>query len=211
MEKRSTSRYSDRCLNGGRFMRLKQILPYILLAVSANGAFAADGPFGVSMGDDPMKLGCAPLTAAGTYRCNTLPKAHSAFEGYVLKSTEQTGVCWIKAVGLDVNVNSAGSEIRMQVDQLAEQISITYGKAAPLDWLQTGSIWDEYEEWMMALSKGERIYSYEWDARGKKNLTQVYLAAVTSRADQAYAVAEFSFSNKTECDDILKRKEAGAF
>ncbi len=163
------------------------------------------------MGENPDTVGCKPTEIAGVYRCATLPKPHSAFEFYAVKSTPETGICWVKGIGTDIDTNAAGSSIRSKVDELGEQIALTYGKSEHDDWLMPGSIWSDYEDWMMGLLKDERIYAYKWSDPAKNALVLVYLSASASNSTTAYPVVEFSFSNKAKCDELIKKQEAGSF
>ena len=65
-------------------------------------ATAEEGPFGVSMGDDISKFSmCTKSKSSGWYTCGSLPKTHSAFESYMIKYHEKTGVCSINRDTLD--------------------------------------------------------------------------------------------------------------
>ncbi|MBB2753345.1 UNVERIFIED_ORG: hypothetical protein GGI57_004067 [Rhizobium aethiopicum] len=189
----------------------RQIGLAAVAVVTAGIAQASEGPFGVSMGESPDVLGCKPIESPGFYRCATLPKPHPAFEFYVVKSTAETGICWVKGIGTDINTNPSGSSIRSKVDDLKEQVALSYGKPEHDDWLMSGSIWGNYEDWMMGLLKEERIYAYKWSHPSKNDLILVYLGATASNSSSAYPVVEFSFSNKDKCDELIKKKEAGSF
>lgn len=172
----------------------------------------ADGPFGVTMGSDIETYDCEKGRRPGFYSCNSVPKPHADFESYIVRYTPSTGICWVKAIGLDIQSNSFGSGIRSAVDRVAEQISVSYGDAEKRDFLMDGSIWDEADDWMMSMHKDERFYSYIWDERKFPNdVKSVYLSATVQNRDSGYIVVEFSFMNEPQCEEKIKKEASDSF
>jgi hypothetical protein len=171
------------------------------------------GPFGTKMGDNPLSYGCVPHSTKGYFRCDSLPASHPGMDYYIIQAEDGIGTCWVKGMGKDLTTNSRGSAIRTAVDDLADQITVSYGKPETIDYLSRGSIWDEPGDWMMGLLKDERTYAYIWDEGGsyKANVISVFVGASAVRSDTAYAVVEFSYSNLDKCEAALKTRESSVF
>lgn len=184
-----------------------------MLAVGFTSSIAGanDGPFGFSMGATPSVYGCNPLNIAGMYECATAPKPHSSFETYVVQSSAETGICFVKGVGRNVTSNSYGTSIRAETDELAKQISVRYGEPQLFDDLLPGSIWDEPRDWLVSLVKKERRYTYKWESTPEEHVNEIYLAALAIDDDTTYPVAEFYLANYQDCEASTKKGEASSF
>lgn len=178
---------------------------------TSSAAGANDGPFGFSMGATPSAYGCYPLKTVGMYECKTAPKPHSSFETYIVQSSAETGICFVKGVGANVTSNSFGTSIRAETDELANQIAGRYGEPQLYDDLLPGSIWDEPRDWITGLVKKERRYTYKWESTPEKSVDEIYLAALAIDDNTVYAVVEFYFSNYPQCEASAKKGEASSF
>ena len=114
----------------------------------------ADGPFGVTMGQDPGLLKeCKPRTERpGWYICSALPRTHPDMEAYQVQAFPETGVCFVKAIGKDIQINPFGTSLKAKVDSLEAQVAETYGRSQKRDFLRSGSVWKEAAEWTTGLS-----------------------------------------------------------
>jgi hypothetical protein len=177
---------------------------------------ASNGPFGVQMGMSVKKLvNCSKVPGRSFYDCATLPKTHSAFGSYIVKAIEPVGVCWVKAIGNEIENDAYGTKLRDSVDQLADQLGLTYGSEKKEKWdrLLTGSRWKDSDDWMMGLYKEERMYAFFWQfERPEKNdVKELAVFAVGTGPGSGRADVEFTFANKTQCEDAIKSQEAQAF
>jgi len=185
-----------------------------LLLISTS-AFA-DGPFGVTMGT-PIKnyTACQPGDTVSFYRCSTLPRTHPDMEFYIVESWPETGACFVKGIGNTISVDVYGVTLRKKVDEIAAQMSETYGKANKTDFLMVGSIWKDPRDWSMAILKQERYYYHNWSiqtgAQLKDGITRIYVAGKALSTDKGYVVVEFYFQNAASCEDAERRAKARAF
>lgn len=178
----------------------------------------ADGPFGIDMGVDARTVTSCDPSSSGSpsfFQCTTLPKPHSAFEMYSLMSPKQTGVCRISAAGVDIRDGGYGVSTRNKVDEIAEQVKLTYGPwTKKFDFLMPGSIWDDPDDWLMGIAKEDRLYSYAWESvtpTAKNNVEDIVVTAKATRSDTGYVYVEINFLNSKECMKAARAAEADAF
>lgn len=180
--------------------------------VLLSGSALAEGPFGLRMGMTLEEVGSNPEQVRnGLYKYSTVPQPHSGFEAYILKFAPSTGLCWIKAVGVNIQDSAYGTALRSGFSSLKEQLSRVYGQPRDMDFLMPGSIWDEPRDYMMALLRQERVLGAIWELDGERNLQQVGLIASALRRDVGYLSLEYSFTNKDACDEELKALESQVF
>ena len=121
-------------------------------AVLSLASKASAGALGMQSGEKPARYGCAAVPSnPGFDGCPPPPKPHSAFEDYVVKASEQVGICWIKGIGKDISDNGYGVGTRSVVVDLKSQLAKKYG-AGPekTDFPLPGSIWKDPDDCLMA-------------------------------------------------------------
>lgn len=172
-------------------------------------------PFGIRMGASKSELKITKEVAPFLYELASVPKPHSAFETYIAQVTPKSGVCFVKAIGADINTSAYGNELRSEVDKLRDQIDSVYGKSKLLDQLRYGSIWHEPREWMMGLREKERIYAAHWSSSEglvmKLGIKEIYLAAQALASDRGYVALEYYFDNYSHCQDEVKTAQKSVF
>lgn len=178
----------------------------------------ADGPFGVTAGDDAAAFaGCKPLPGSvGKFQCDALPRAHPDVEAYVLSSLPGVGICWVRAASRAVETSSFGTEIRAEVDSFAQQIAEKYGMdRRKQDQLANGSLWREPRYWMMSLEKKDRAYGYQWSAgTGAKlpdRISSITVSPLPSSQASARVIVDFVFDNHSACEQAERKVKARAF
>ena len=173
------------------------------------------GPFGLEMGQLLTQIDKdAKQAAPNVYTTSKVPKPHSAFELYALKVGPKSGLCWVKAIGKDIGTSAYGIELKSEFNAMKGKLEKAYGKHETTDVLLPGSIWNEPDEFMMAMIKKQRFLMAIWE--GEKgstlsdNLDSVGLLANPGGRDKGYLSIEYSFSNKEACDKEIAALEDGA-
>lgn len=193
-------------------MNCKVVGLVLALIILPLGPALADGPFGVRMGMTLNELGNDHQEVRrGVYKYATVPQPHSGFEAYIMRIGPTTGLCWIKAVGVDISDNAYGTSLRSTFSTYKDQLAKQYGKPKDMDFLLPGSIWNKPRDYMMALVRNERILAAIWDLDGERNLKQVGLIASALSRNKGYVSIEYSFMNKDACDQELADLESQAF
>lgn len=160
-------------------------------------------PFGLSLGMKLSDFSGANLVelAPFKYKIDKPPKSHPAFELYILQITPFSGLSWIKAIGYDIPTNGFGTSINSAFFEMEEKLKNTYGKCQRTDLLLQGSIWNEPQDWMMGLVKGERLLASQWDAKTGANLTEaiesVFLVANGRETDSGCIAIEYTLKNNS--------------
>jgi hypothetical protein len=196
-------------------MKAISLAVMLFLTIHSSSALA-DGPFGVEMGTPIESLkDCSLSDKPGWYKCETLPKTHSAFDFYVLQAHSRIGVCFVKAIGHDTQTNRHGHQLMMATENIAKQLQSVYGNYKHTDNLLPGSIWRDADDWMMSVKEKERFYSFLWEKSDsiplKNNIKSIYVSASALNTSVGYVAVEYAFDNEKECDKALEEDEKGAF
>jgi hypothetical protein len=201
--------------------RLQKMLAALLLAVplvpfSVSAESDEAAPFGLKMGMTRAQLGLGESVKAlqpGKYQLTTVPKPHPDFEAYIVQVAPTSGLCFIKAMGKNVDTSVYGSELKRKYEDVREQLGATYGKYEEIDMLRTGSIWDEPRDWMMGLLKKERILGAVWkkqDATMKPGLDKVFVGATALSREKGFVVIEYYFDNEPQCQQEIDKEKRAA-
>ncbi|WP_323902632.1 hypothetical protein [Aeromonas caviae] len=187
------------------------LVPASESTVDENAMLATDGPFGVSMGmTKEMFKGHLTPAGNGIFIFNNPPKPHPQYEQYVVQISDKAGLCWIKAVGKDILTSSHGYQLQTNFDDFEKKLDERYGAHKRVDFLASGSIWKEPEDWMTALQKKERYLFTTWSGEGKalpNNLSKIGLIAAANASDKGYLAIEYSFTNEADCEQESKTKD----
>lgn len=186
----------------------------VLASISILFAQAADGPFGIAFGTPLSKLNA---TQDGEVYNVVPPKPHPAFEGYMVRATPEHGVYWIKAYTDIVYTPVYGDGLRRKTDEIADQIESVYGTCTQkFDFLRSGSIWDEPEDWMAGLNKKERYYLYSWDAEKApalipRKIESLQVAAMALANDKGVVLIEYTGTSYDAAVKSIAEKQKNAF
>jgi hypothetical protein len=184
-----------------------------LIALSATTVVVAqeNGPFGVTMGSDPLEYGCT-LSSPGFYECDNLPLSHPSFDVYFIVAEEGVGTCRITGAGKIVTTNSRGTSLKSNADAVKDQLIGSYGAPELYDFLSPGSIWDREGDWMMGLLKEDRTYAYYW-TKGpfKANVQALALETTALNGSTGYVSLIFEFANEGDCRSARKALESSVF
>jgi hypothetical protein len=196
----------------------RTLLFSFLLAVSLG--FLSAGPFGIEMGQpssilETNGLNPTPIPNYPGYYY-VLPKfTHPDFETYLVRIDEDEGVFLIKAIGKDISDNGYGTSIRSKFDELRKSIEGTYGESELISFLYPNSIWDEPEDWMMGLRKGDRIHMAQWENEDGTTLpgeiSEIILAADATSSSEGYLAIEYYGKKYDELSEKAKKKAAQVF
>ena len=179
---------------------------------------AVSGPFGTEMGMTKADLGITSDTrelALYKYKITSMPKNSRMFESYVVRVTPKNGLCYLKAIGVDINTSRYGNDIRTQFERVNSALKKKYTSGTDYDFLSVGSIWDEPEDFMMGLVKEERYLAASYDdEEGSKMVEDVqaaYLSAYGLSMDKGYLAIDYQFRNYDACKAEVEAVEDDVF
>lgn len=184
--------------------------------VTTSAALAADGPFGVAMGQKTSdKLILANDIGDGYYVLRSVPKPHSHFESYVVMYRQSTGVCLFQAVGIDVDTGEDGAELKEEYQAIASLISKAYGNYDHYEHLADGSSLDGEKNYMKAMAAGEMSLQASWDedssAELKQGITEILLLGKATDKRTGYVLLQYRFANWAACADEIEEEADGPF
>ncbi|CAO97462.1 hypothetical protein [Erwinia tasmaniensis] len=170
-----------------------------------------EGPFGLESGltkkniEDMTGEELKPVeNVPNLYMSQSLPKKNAEFEVYGLMISPKSGLCEIKALGKRIDTDSHGLALRSKYNELSDSLSSIYGKPENTDFLLSGSIWKEPQDWMMGLNKNERFLSTRWKAAPtapfKNNLKSVFMEARAKGPSEVYIFLQYDFNNIGACN-----------
>jgi hypothetical protein len=90
------------------------------------------------------------------------PKAHPAFDTYIVQATPGIGIFWIKGITPVIDNDAYGTRANAVKGELVAQLSNRYGHGVAVDKLSYGSIWEQPSEWMRSLFYNERSCFNSW-------------------------------------------------
>lgn len=196
-------------------MKKLLLVAFIFGLATATLAQEQASPFGLHMGMNKSELDIQKELKTGVFQLKTIPKPHSAFEAYVAKVGPKSGLCWIKALGRNVKTSVYGTELQIELKSLRNSLSGVYGKSELIDMLMPKSIWNESNEWMMGVLKGERLYSVRWSLKDgstmKPGLAQIYLSAQVLSQNTGFVALEYYFDNHDVCDKEIAAEGSKVF
>lgn len=140
------------------------------------------------------------------------PTPHPLFSRYIVQATAELGVVWIKGLGEVIGNDNFGTATKAAVDRLSEQLSSKYGTGQKQDFLMTGSIWSDPQDWMAALNHNERAYNVMWERGGRGSLPDdiesIFLGAVPLEGYAAQIVLEYASTKVRAAEAELERQMA---
>lgn len=194
-------------------MRIHVAATLILSILMAFPGAQEDGPFGLSFGasrEALVKL-VGPIkqtdAASGGMVVSSVPKPHPDFESYLVMASATHGLCKVTAVGETIQINSFGNQIKEKFTELASTIQAKYGPGQRQDFLQAGSIWNEPEDWAMALAKEERVLAMIWETPkvpAGSALSAIMLRAHALNTSAAYVILTYEARTFAACASELQ-------
>ncbi len=180
---------------------------------------AGDGPFGFEAGITREKIVALlgksniVLDENDFLVFNTAPKPHSMFTRYGVTISPITGLVKLRAIGNPMEVNSFGEQLKQVYRDIFMALNDTYGQSSnSFDYLQSGSVWKEPEDWTMALLKKERTLGAFWTKRAFPNrITGIKLEATMLSRTKGVLFLDYEFEGFKEYATSEKERENKVF
>ncbi|SCY36580.1 hypothetical protein [Thiohalorhabdus denitrificans] len=178
-----------------------------LLSLSLYPAIALSGPFGIEMGMSIDKLNTADMKSQGMIDLENPPKPHPKLKHYTVMHTKETGVCLVNALTGLVRNDKYGKDIKRLFKKLKGQLEGKYGDFEDLQYMDPDGLWDERDEWMMSINKGERQYaSIKENLKG--DIEYIDMQVLASGPSAGAIKIMYKFSNFEECDKVISESSA---
>lgn len=172
-------------------------------------------PFGLSFGmsESAVKVLVGTLTgeAPGLRAAGRVPRPNQNFTIYMLGISPTVGLCRIVALSPEIPINDFGDPIKARFQQVSDQLTARYGKSFTYsDALRTGSIWNDPNDWAMALAKDERELSRRWfRPAGFSDLVAIALQAEGVSRNSARLALIYEGPQVSTCTAEARKTDSG--
>jgi len=187
---------------------------WLLLLLSTVSTQLHAQAFGVQMGVPVVKY--QPRVAGNGSDPNvftiTVPEPNSEFEAYLAFATPKTGVCKVVGVGKNHSNDSYGTETTSAFSRFKEALVAKYGNSQDFDFLRSGALWKEPQEWVWSVYKNERIIASFWTRANGAVLPQsvesISLEAKSvNPSSGAYLALNYEFTNFADCKKLMDQHD----
>ena len=174
-------------------------------------SYALAQGFGIQQGTSVDELDVVEDLGGGRYIIN-VPSPHSEFEAYVVWASDTQGVCLVRGVGKNHNNDRYGQSVRTAFDRLERALEDRYGGFRKGDFLNAGALWDEADEWVMALHQSERVYQSVWQTPYGSDLpgsiVEIILNIDAVSGSSAWIGLQYRLANFDECQQELEARDS---
>ena len=190
----------------------RSMLVAVLVVYAACHIPAQAESFGLAMGTPSNELDTIKdeLAPPGMLRLLHVPKLQAGYKTYLGQFSEDQGLCWAKAIGDDIPSDPKGEQARAAFAEEKSRLSKIFGEPKAFDFRFTGRADSDLENWMGAISQGDRyfaaIWKQEYGADLSENLISVGLVLNASSSDIAYISLEYTFENIDLCEQEIQRQ-----
>ena len=138
------------------------------------------------------------------------PEPSDLFNKYGVVATRKSGACSVTAMTSDIEINDPGTQIKRQVDEIAEVLKVKYGvPTRKVDFIREGGGADDPSYWSMHLEHESVSYGYVWTS-GENGLTlpndldSIAVTAVGLSMHTARANLQYNFKNAKSCEEDIR-------
>jgi hypothetical protein len=156
--------------------------------------------FGIQQGLSVDELDVVEDLGTGRYVVN-VPKPHSEFEVYVVTASDTEGVCLVRGVGKDHDNDRYGQSVRTAFDKLEGALEARYGDFERADFLNAGALWDEADEWVMAIHQSERA---QYGSDLPDSIVEIILNVDAVSGSSAWIGLQYRLANFDDCQQELE-------
>lgn len=193
-------------------IRIKFITTALTISLLTLATDASAQAFGIEKGTPIGSLDILKEVGQFIYSIE-VPKPHSEFESYMAFATPEIGVCTVNGIGKDHDNDRYGATVRGAFSNLRGALEKLYGPYTSFDFIKDGALWDDPEEWVMAIHQNERFHAAFWTREDKSDLPEglsgISLTVKTLSSDKSYITLGYEFDNMSECVRIDESANEG--
>ena len=149
----------------------------------------------------------------GYYKATRLPQNPPGNDGdYRLVIGKKTGLCQIAVFWSIRDDSRYGDNTKDRFEKLENALDKKYGSDGnKYKFVRSGALWDEDNEFMMALLKEDRFHSAYWSQEDGQNLPAetkiISLRAIGTSSSSALIKLTYQFNNYDECEKELNDED----
>jgi len=180
------------------------LTPIAICAVCAQPFKAQAQQFGLKPGESVAAIRAKGISLTkenqNLWRTKYLPYGNKSFDDYWLLITPKTGLCKIIAWMPSIQDSKYGDATKSKYEALKEALTKKYGAASNnYDFLRSGALWKEHQEWMRSLFHKERILASFWNDINKNGVQNIALKASGSSPNSSLINISYEFTNVDQC------------
>ena len=157
------------------------------------------------------------------FRVKVIPRPHPLFKSYTLTVCLKRGIVGLEAISKPIHTSIYGIELKREFERIKKAVSGIYGEYDELDFLMSGSIWNEPQDYMMGLLRRERVLIATWPkdvdqkliekdiAPLKDNILSIMLAAIATDISKGGLGLSYKFEGWCGYVNERKKREREAF
>jgi hypothetical protein len=145
---------------------------------------------------------------------SSAPKAHPAFDKYILFISPTEGLLKIRASGKTIDTDDTGSELRNAFDDIVKGVTQKYGvRTEALDFCNGGVGCSGEDVWMLGLLEKNRTLATYWDFRNNpvNQITYISVEATALSLNKGWASFNCEFEGWEAYVDSKKAKQNESF
>ena len=183
----------------------------LLVCLCFSTAAVADS-YGLTMGLSSEELDTVKDEKAptGILRLLSVPIPVALYKSYLAQFSDDQGLCWAKGIGGDIQTDLTGTEAKAAFNVEKLRLSSFYGEAKSFDFRFSGSADSDHENWMQAISDGDRYFAAIWTRESggdlPENLRNVGLVLNASASNISYLSLEYTFENIDLCEQEISQQ-----
>lgn len=179
-----------------------------VVAFGSSSVFAAN-PFGIEMS---MSVSQLDVKDSGNRPfLNSVPNPHPLFEVYGVWASDVTGVCAVIAMSDIFENDSFGLNVRSKFEDISAALSAVYGEATRIDYLFPNALWNEPDEWVMAIRQNERFFADNFENVAEteqgSNLSSLEINVAAFSQNSTIIRIVYKFENFEECEAAIAAEE----
>ena len=205
-----------------RIVVLTAVLAFFTLTAnkSAHGQNSLDNqvkPFGLTVGyavEDFEALGVEFSQSEDNeylYFTPEPPRTHPDFEMWALLIHPSTGLCELRVAGKDIETTPHGTSMTSAFLGMVTSLRDSYGEQQNNISLESGSIWDEPEDWTMGVLRGERVvqavWKEEYGSNLPSNIEEIILQVRMQSRHNGFFLLQYRFENYEECTNSIEEEK----
>jgi hypothetical protein len=136
------------------------------------------------------------------------PKPNSDFDLYTVIVSPSAGLAKVIA-GSTINANQSGEQVREKFSTIKASLTAKYGKPDDeFDFVHTGALFEEDNEFMMSLVEGERTLAATWTSLHNGTEIMLKVDGLTMNSALVEVIYEFNPEFDTAMHEIETAKQA---
>jgi hypothetical protein len=190
----------------------------LILAINVAPTVAMAQVMGLRMGESASSIKAKGVKLTPNpglsfyYFATNLPQPAAAVPEVTLRIHPSLGLCTILAASMTHDDNMFGTETRRTYERLRAMLEPKYGgPTSSFDFVNSGSIWNSDQYFMIGLQKEERSLVSYWltkeGARLPQGIQNISLEAMAISSSRGYVLLRYESNNHSRCVDSLRAAE----